>query len=68
MCKTAGTVEAWNFILKRVDNCDRHMRPDVFIHQHYEAITAKATEKESEGNILHISFLVMFLANSIKLI
>lgn len=41
MCKTAGTVEAWNFILKRVDNCDRHMRPDVFIHQHYEAIIGR---------------------------
>ena len=38
MCKTAGTIEAWNYILKRIDHTEKHMRPDVFIRNHYPGI------------------------------
>ena len=41
MCKTAGTIEAWNYILKRIDHTEMHMRPDVFIRNHYPVILGR---------------------------
>ena len=34
-CTTAGTIEAWNYISKKVDHPEKHVRPDVFIRHHY---------------------------------
>ena len=38
---TAGTIEAWNYILKRIDHKEKHMRPDVFIQKHYPVIVGR---------------------------
>ena len=40
-CKTSGTVEAWNYILKQVDHCEKHIRPDVFLRQHFPIMIAR---------------------------
>ena len=38
---TAGTIEAWNYILKRIDHKEKHMRPDVCIQKHYPVIVGR---------------------------
>ena len=41
LTKTSGTIEAWNFILKKIDHPQKHIRPDVFIQQHCDIIVAR---------------------------
>ena len=41
MCKTARTIEAWNYILKRINHTEMQMRPDVFIRNHYLSWSCK---------------------------
>ena len=38
---TAETIEAWNYILKRIDHKEKHMRPDVCIQKHYPVIVGR---------------------------
>ena len=41
LSRTAGTIEAWNLILKKIDHPQKHLRPDVFLRQHYPIIIAR---------------------------
>lgn len=40
--RTAGTVEAWNFMLKRTDHIKQlRMRPDLFIKNHLSVLLGR---------------------------
>ena len=39
--RTAGTVEAWNLILKRSDHVKHRIRPDIFVMEHHDILIGK---------------------------
>lgn len=39
--RTAGTVEAWNLILKRNDHVKHRKRPDIFIKEHHPLLLGR---------------------------
>ena len=41
LTRTAGTIEAWNYILKKFDHSQKRLRPDVFLKEHYPLIIAR---------------------------
>ena len=57
---TAGTIEAWNYILKRIDHKEKHMRPDVCIQKHYPVIVERRRQycddlNQKTGNALRLA-------------
>lgn len=39
--RTSGAVEGWNRILKCIDHPRHRLRPDVFIHDHWQPLTGR---------------------------
>ena len=39
--RTSGTIEGWNYILKRTDHVVHRQRPDVFLRAHFPVITGR---------------------------
>ena len=41
LTRTAGTIEAWNYILMKIDHSQIRLRPDVVIKEHYPLIIGR---------------------------
>ena len=39
--RTVGTVEAWNYIMKKVEHTVHRVRPDVFLRKQYDVIRGR---------------------------
>ena len=41
LTRTAGTIEAWDYILKKIDHSQKRLQPDVFIKERYPLIIGR---------------------------